>query len=72
MAWLALAVPLLFLPVAENEGCIECNVSVWDLRLGGKSLYEFDTEDDCERAKKVGDGLAGLECVEVWIQRYPS
>ena len=74
MVWLVLAVPLLFLPVAENSGCLECNVTVFELRYQDEAISEYDTEDECESAREDIDPqtppFSKLECVETWIQRY--
>ena len=70
MAWLALAVPLLFLPVEENTECIPCNTLVFELRHNGKTLHEFETQEGCDAAIAVAKAWPGLECVGVWTQRY--
>ena len=70
MVQLVLAASLLFLPIAENEDCIACNVSVWELRYGKELIHEFEKKEHCEAIRSSASAPPGLECVEVWVQRY--
>lgn len=71
MPWLLAAMLIL---VAENGGCLECNVTVFELRYQDEAISEYDTADECESALEDIDSqtppFTKLECVETWVQRY--
>ena len=73
MVWLVLAVSLLFLPIADNEGCMECNVTVFELRYQDQAISEYDTKEECESALEDIEAqtppFSKLECVETWVLR---
>lgn len=65
---------LLLVAEPENQGCLECNVTVFELRYQGDTLSDYDTIEECEGAMEDIEPqtppFTKLECVETWIQRY--
>ena len=62
---------------AENGNCVECNVTIWELRYQGATVSAGDmtTEEEClalmEEIDTQTPGFS-LECVEIWVQREKS
>lgn len=66
-----------FAYAAENAGCLECNVTIWELRLMPQnvtvSFADMFEKAECEALKaEIQEQLkpfTELVCIEVWAQR---
>jgi hypothetical protein len=65
----------------ENGGCLECNVTLWELRLlpqnvtisSGDMFVEAECQDlKSEIERQVDQPFTELVCVQVWAQRERS
>lgn len=74
IVWLWAVVPV---SAAENEGCMECNVTEWQLRLNGDTIIagmpsEEDCLDELEDLEPQTPPFSDLKCVEVLISEHDA
>ena len=63
----------------ENAGCMECNTTIWQLRLMPDnvtiSFGDLDSEAEClalkaELEAQADEPFTELVCKEIWVVRY--